>query len=153
DSWAFMLENKSVAFRTAMYLTLFSAAIGGCLYMAFAVCVSLPPRLFWLLMSVICALVLPGWFWCLNVETVRVTVGRKTSIRQVHFDIFQNIALGMKFYFWIVVFCWLPFSFLMFPLAMIHMAMPVTKRGWVSFAMIPTFFRNFLPTMYYWVIS
>jgi hypothetical protein len=34
------------------------------------------------------------------------------------------------------------------PLAMIHMAMPVTKRGWMNFAMLPTFFRNFMPTMF-----
>jgi hypothetical protein len=35
---------------------------------------------------------------------------------------------------------------------MIHFAMPVTKRAWVNFLMSSTFFRNFAPTMYYWLI-
>ncbi len=40
----------------------------------------------------------------------------------------------------------------MLPLAMIHMAMPVTMRGWLNFLMLPTFFRNAAPTLYFWVI-
>jgi hypothetical protein len=97
-------------------------------------------------------LVIPGWIWCLTVETVRTTVARKTSIRQVHFDIFQNMALGLKQIFWGTVFCWMPGAAFMEPLAMIHMSMPVTTRAWLNFQMLSTFFRNFMPTMYVWVI-
>jgi len=151
DSWAFMMENKSVALRTSLYFILLSAASYGCSFMV-GWSSNLPPKIFWAAMYFVINLVPFGWIWCLTVETVRATVSRKTSIRQVHFDIYQNIALGIKFYLWLIVFGWFPPALVMYPLAMIHMAMPVTKRGWLNFAMASTFFRNFMPTMYYWVI-
>lgn len=154
DSWSFMMENKRVAFRTALYLLLFSVLQGGCEYMAVEFCTTWPPQVFWGVMYFASSLVIPGWVWCLTIETVRTTVARKSSIREVHFDIFQNIALGLKTMLWSLAFwIWFPPALVMYPLAMIHMAMPVTKRGWMSFAMVSTFFRNFGPTMYYWVIA
>jgi ribosomal protein L40E len=151
DSWAFMLENKRVAIRTATYIILFAALQGGCWFMAWW-STNLPPKFFWLTMVGVTGLVIPGWIWCLTVETVRTTVARKTSIRQVHFDIFQNMALGIKQIIWGIVFGWMPGAVFMEPLAMIHMSMPVTTRAWLNFQMLSTFFRNFMPTMYVWVI-
>jgi ribosomal protein L40E/phage FluMu protein Com len=151
DSWSFMMENKRVAIRTALYIILFAAIQGGCWFLAWW-STNLPPKFFWLTMVGVTGLVIPGWIWCLTVETVRTTVARKTSIRQVHFDIFQNMALGLKQIFWGIIFCWMPGAAFMEPLAMIHMAMPVTTRAWLNFQMLPTFFRNFMPTMYVWVI-
>jgi ribosomal protein L40E len=152
DSWAFMLENKSVAIRTGMYIVLFGAIQGGCNFMA-NWSTNLPPKVFWGALYFVTGLVIPGWVWCLTVETVKTTVARKTSIRYVHFDAFQNIALGIKWYLWSLVFwIYFPLAFFMYPLCMIHMAMPVTKRAWFNLSMAPTFFRNFLPTMYYWVV-
>jgi hypothetical protein len=115
-------------------------------------CQTGPPKTFWGGLFLAAALVQPGWVWFLTIETVRATVGKKSNIRGLHFDLFQNIALGVKTYLWFIAFCWFPFAFLMYPLAMIHFAMPVTKRAWMNFLMVSTFFRNFAPTMYYWVI-
>jgi hypothetical protein len=40
----------------------------------------------------------------------------------------------------------------MYPLAMIHMAMPVTRRAWINLQMASTFFKNVAPTIYFWII-
>src|SRR5262249_7013016 len=147
------MENKSVALRTGMYFIIFAALGWGCNFMA-NWSSNLPPKVFWALMNFVVGLIMPGWVWCLTVETVKVTVARKTNIRQVHFDMFQNMALGIKWNVWSLVFwLWFPVAFLMYPLAMIHMAMPVTKRAWFNLTMFATFFRNFLPTMYYWLVA
>jgi hypothetical protein len=151
DAWRFTLANFTVVVRTAVYMLAFTAVQSGCSFMA-QWCETWPPKTFWGVMYVVSSLVIPGWIWCLTIETVRVTVGRKDNIRKIHFDVFQNMALGLKTIFWLIAFCWFPPAYIMEPLAMIHMAMPVTKRGWLNFAMLPTFFRNFLPTMYIWII-
>src|SRR5262249_55517239 len=71
----------------------------------------------------------------------------------VHVDTFRNIALGLKFILWLIVFpAWSP-SLFMAPVAMVHMAMPVTKKGWFSPLLLAAFFRNFLPAMYCWLIG
>jgi hypothetical protein len=145
------MGNFSVVLKTALYVFLFTAIQSGCSFMA-QWCTTLPPQMFWGGMYLASSLVVPGWIWCLTIETIRATVGKKDSIRKVHFDIFQNMALGLKTIFWLIAFCWFPPAYVMEPLAMIHMAMPVTTRGWINFAMLPTFFRNFMPTMYVWII-
>ena len=152
DSWAFTKENYTVALRTVMYLLIYGGITAFCVFMV-TWCSSMPPRVFWAAFGLACSLALPGWIWFLTIETIRATVGKKTNIRGVNFDIFQNIALGLKTYIWFIVFlAWIPGIGFMYPLAMIHFAMPVTKRGWMNFLMLSTFFRNFAPTMYYWLI-
>jgi ssDNA-binding Zn-finger/Zn-ribbon topoisomerase 1 len=151
DSWAFVKENYTVALRTAMYLIVYGAVEQGCAFMV-GYCQTGPPKVFWAGLTFATALVQPGWLWFLTIETIRVTVARKRNIRDLHFDLFQNIALGVKWYLWLIAFCWFPPAIVMYPLAMIHFAMPVTKRAWVNFLMSSTFFRNFAPTMYYWLI-
>lgn len=116
-------------------------------------CSRLPPKAFWLGFVVVAWQIFPGWIWHLRVETIKLTIAKKRDLRDVHFDIFQCVALGIKTILWTALFCWMPGAFLMFPLAMIHMAMPVTKRAWSWPSMLGTFLRNFVPTLYYWVIS
>jgi ribosomal protein L40E len=152
DSWAFLKENFSVAIRTAVYLFVAMLVYFGCLFMV-VWCETWPPRVFWLGLAFADLLAVVGWPWHLVIETVRTTVARKSSIRGINFDAFLCIAFGIKFVAWSIAFCWLPFAFLMYPLAMIHMAMPVTRRAWLNFAMAATFFKNVGPTLYYWVIS
>ncbi|HEY2253730.1 MAG TPA: zinc ribbon domain-containing protein, partial [Planctomycetaceae bacterium] len=134
DSWAFTKENKKVAFRTAMYFLVYGAICGGCVYMVTSFCETLPPQVFWGVIAGACFLALPGWVWCLTIETIRVSAAKKSNIKGLHFDIFQNIALGVKTILWTVVFCWFPLAVFMQPLAMIHMAMPITIKGWMNFA-------------------
>ena len=152
DSWAFLKENFSVALRTAFYFILAIVVSNGCGFMV-GWCETMPPKVFWLAVNLAAQLAWLGWPWHLVIETVRTTVGRKSDIRRIHFDAFLCMALGIKLILWSIVFCWFPFAFLMYPLAMIHMAMPVTKRGWINFAMFSrAFFKNFGPTVYFWVI-
>lgn len=151
DSWAFMKENYTVALRTGIYMLLGGMIMGGCGFMV-GWCDTLPPKFFWLGLAIATMLAIVGWPWHLVIQTVRTTVARKSNIRDIHFDPYLCIALGIKWILWIVVFCWLPFAFLMYPLAMIHMAMPVTKRAWINFVMFSTFFKNFGATLYYWLI-
>jgi len=151
DSWKFTMANFTVVMRTMLYIIVFTSLQWGCSFMV-QWCTTWPPQAFWGAMNLASSLVVPGWIWCLTIETIRVTVGKKDNIRKVHFDIFQNMALGVKTIFWLIAFCWFPPAYIMEPLAMIHMAMPVTKRGWLNFAMLPTFFRNFMPTIYVWIV-
>jgi len=152
DSWAFMVENKKVALRTAWYMILFTLILGGCVFMV-TWCSDPPPKMFWATLALAAGLAPPGWIWYLTIQTIRTTVGKKSNIRDINFDIFQNIALGVKFNLWSILFWgWFPPAIIMFPLAMIHMAMPVTKRGWVNFLMAGTFFKNIAVTLYFWVI-
>jgi hypothetical protein len=157
DSWAFVKENSRVAVRTFFYVVLFSFLYGFCGGMAGNRSFTMPPRVFWAILATATFLVIPGWIWFLTIETIRTTVAkRKLSLGKVNFDIFLCMALGIKTVLWIVVFSLflpIPFAFLMFPLAMIHMAMPVTKRGWLNFLMLSTFFRNIAPALYFWVIA
>jgi len=157
DSWAFIKENRSVAIRTFLYGVLFAFLSGFCQGLARYPEFTLPPRVFWGVFGAAASLVMPGWFWFLTVETVRTTVSKKKlSMGRVNFDIFLCMALGIKVILWLLIFGILPLpvlSLVMFPLVMIHMAMPVTKRGWVNVLMLSTFFKNAAPTLYFWVIA
>jgi ribosomal protein L40E len=157
DSWAFVKENKKVGMRTFMYRLVFSLTAGFCFYMASNRGFTLPPRIFWGVVGCAAFLVLPGWHWFLTMETIRTTVSKKKlSLGKVNFDIFLCIAFGIKMILWVIVFLIfapIPFAHIMYPLAMVHMAMPITKRGWLNFLLLPTFFRNVAPTLYFWVIA
>ncbi len=145
DAWKFTMVELSGgrSLRLALYLFLFTAVQGGCAFMV-TWCTTWPPQVFFGVMTFALGLVVPGWIWCLTIETIRATVGKKDSIRKVHFDIFQNMALGLKQIFWTIAFCWFPGAIVMEPLAMIHMAMPVTQQGWINFAMLTPFFAPIL---------
>ena len=156
DSWAFVKENKSVALRTFLYGILFALLSALCGGMA-EWCSSLPPKVFWMMFVGAVSLVMPGWYWFLTIETIRTTVGKKKlSLGKVNFDIFLCMAFGIKAILWTIIFSVflpIPFAIIMLPLAMIQMAMPITKRGWLNFLMLPTFFKNVAPTLYFWVIA
>jgi ribosomal protein L40E len=151
DSWEFTKENKRTVLRSILYAVLSYGIVAGCGFMV-SWCTRMPPRTFWMGFLVVAWQIFPGWIWHLRAETIRLTIAKKRDLRDVHFDLFQNVALGIKTILWTAAFCWMPGTFLMFPLAMIHMAMPVTKRAWSWPLMLATFFRNLKPTLYYWVI-
>lgn len=176
DPWQFTLHNKSLWLRSMMYAILSGLLVAGCLYMAFFVCERLPPRTFWLAFAFAGSLVFPGWLWHLTMTIIQRTMSRKQDAGTVHFDIFLNMSLGLKIIIWqIVVFAipagivsspvaWIPIIGwivaagvscifdLLIPISLCHMAMPVTKPGWISFTMFPAFFRSFGGTLYTWVV-
>lgn len=152
DAWSFTRENKRTLWRTIIYAVVSYGIVAGCGFMVLW-CSRLPPKAFWLGFVVVGTQIFPGWIWHLRSETIKLTIAKKRDLRDVHFDLFSCVALGIKTILWAAVFCWMPGTILMFPLAMIHMAMPVSKRAWSWPSMLGTFFRNFAPTLYYWVIN
>jgi ribosomal protein L40E len=152
DGWAFSKANLKMVLRTTWYAVLWYAIAAGCFFM-FVWSSRLPPKVFWLALTVVSLLVFPGWLWFLRLETISTTTMRKSNISDRDFDVFQSISLALTQITWWVIFGWMPGSLVMYPLAMIHLAMPVTRRGWQWPAMVATFFRNFGPTLYYWVVE
>jgi hypothetical protein len=148
------MANKKGAFRLMMYAVWFSLIAGGCNFMANWCTRGKPPQLFWAGMTFVSNLLLPGLLWALTVDVVRATVTRKSDISSFNSDNFQNIALGIKTLLWSIAIGF-PFGLTVFlyPLCMIHMSMPVTKRAWFWPSMLSTFFKNAGPTIYFWVIA
>jgi DNA-directed RNA polymerase subunit RPC12/RpoP len=152
EPWQFTLENSSLWLRSLLYAFLTYSAIAGCLFMAFFVCERLPPRFFWLAFAYVLLLVFPGWCWHLLMIIIPRTMSKKSDAGTVHFDLFLNIALGIKYVLWNSVTGWFPLSSLLTPISLCHMAMPVTKKGWLSFLLFPAFFRTLGPTLYTWLV-
>jgi hypothetical protein len=118
----------------------------------------MPPRVFWSACALVVYLITPGWIWHLTQVTIRATMSRKDDISDVSFDIFQNVALGIKLFVWGIVyvlplFFIFPVALLMYPLAMIHFTTPVTKKAWLSPAMLGVLLRNLGPTLYYCFVA
>lgn len=152
DAWGFTTGNIRMVWRTIWYACLWYGIAGGCAFMS-NWSTRLPPKAFWFALTLVALQVFPGWLWFLTVETVKTTVSKKSKITDRNFDIFQNVALGIKTILWSFVFGWMPLSMLMYPLAMIHMSMPVTIKAWKWWTMLAIFFRNFGPTMYFWLMA
>lgn len=151
NAWEFTTGNMKMVVRTFMYLLLFALINAGCSYMV-QYCSDPPPKFFWAMCGFAASLVGPGWVWYLTIQVIQHTVGRKNDVSGVNFDIFQNMALGLTQIVWFIVFLF-PITFLMYPLAMIHLSMPVTKKAWMFFALIPVFFRNIGAVLYWWIIA
>ncbi|MFN0055651.1 MAG: hypothetical protein ACKV0T_26180 [Planctomycetales bacterium] len=149
DAWDFTKQNMPTAVRAAI-LYFVSALLF--LFSVFMVgwCNDMPPRVFWGAFGMVCYLVTPGLNWCLIVETIKLTVKHKTDLRAGEIDLFSAVALGIKTLLWSVVFL-TPLTFPMYPIAMIHMAMPVTRKGWMFWAILPIFFRHIKPALYWWL--
>lgn len=181
DSWKFTLANYSLVWRTAMYSLALLTVFFGCMYMSLIWCSRLPPQVFWGCFGLAAYLAVPGWFWHLSNEIVRGTMSKKDVLNRINFDIFANMALGVKTIAWQIAFflpaviiaapivyflresnplagailslvVFAPFI-LMAPLAMCHMAMPIQMKAWVSPLMFPILGRTFLPALYWWVVA
>lgn len=103
NSWKFVKENYFLVFRTYGYtmgasLVLF---LGIFMYLWVAMW---PPRVFFALVTFIGAMVIPGWFWYLDVQVIKLTLERRDKFKRLNFDFFLASALGVKFLFWHVVF-------------------------------------------------
>ena len=101
ETWEFTLEFKALAFRTGMYNVLFTLLFLGCLFMAKDYCEKIPPMVFWIAMTGLMALGLPGWFWFLSRKIVSSEVyAEKLESDRIHFDFFSVVALGLGLVLW-----------------------------------------------------
>jgi hypothetical protein len=180
DSWRFLLENKKLALRTTNYGVIFSGIAIICAFMVFW-CATLPPKCFWALVGFVCTVTPLGWLWFLNGEIIRETLRRKKKLKRVNFDFFLTSAFGIKLLLWIVIYplpavlimgliavvffvlempivaaSLLGFGYVLglitAPIAMAHMSMPVTQRGWLSPLTLRTFFNNPGQTLFWCLI-
>lgn len=130
DSWQFTLENWGMLLRTAWYM-LFSLAIsGGCGFMV-GWCSRTPPKAFWGFLGTLAYLTVPGWWWYQQLEIIKLTTVKKTSTKDIKFDLFYSVAMGLTFIAWIISHAIFPPALFCLPIALIHLAMPVSWKGWV----------------------
>lgn len=104
NSWAFVSINLMLAIRTFLYVAMASVIcfVSTFLYLYISMW---PPRLlFFGPLAVVAALMIPGWFWFLDTEVIKLTLERKDRFKRVNFDFFAAAALGVKFVVWNVVF-------------------------------------------------
>ncbi|HBH50854.1 MAG TPA: hypothetical protein DDY91_03070 [Planctomycetaceae bacterium] len=151
DAWDFTLENFASVLQTAFYLFMFSSLAWGCFFMV-GWCSDGPPKTFWGFLGVLCSFVFPGWLFHLNVETIKLTTVKKTSLKDVKFDMFTSIALGIKYVVWTISHIWMPFGFLAYPISMIHFSMPVPYRAWLAWVTMGLALKHFGAVLLYFVM-
>ncbi len=181
DAWRFTLENKKIVLRTIMYLVFWTLVSLFCVFMV-TWCRNVPPRVFWGFVATITGLAPIGWLWFLDVEIVRSTVNKDERLPKINFDFFACVATGIKFFVWtaavfvqsiigpigvaLMVFgMTLPGAILtaigllvpmiLFPIATVHMAMPVSWPGWLINRLGTGFIRSAGAVLYciliFWV--
>ena len=180
DPWKFTLKNKGLVIRTAIYLSIGYLLSLSLLWLMFW-CYNLPPKAFSAFLASVAMLMMPGWLWFLTIEIIQGTLEKKDKLKRIHFDFFLCAATGLKAIAWQFVF-FLPTSLIggiclfafglggnplvgwivywllqamllpLVPIVMVHMAMPVSGKAWLSPLMIPILFKNLAPTLYVCVI-
>lgn len=104
NSWAFVGINLMLAIRTFLYVAMASVIffVSTFLYLYISMW---PPRMFFFgPLSVVAALMIPGWFWFLDTEVIKLTLERRDRFKRINFDFFAAAALGVKFVVWNVIF-------------------------------------------------
>lgn len=174
DAWEFLKENRKTVLRSVLISVLYAAIFIPVALLS--IYVSKPPlKVFWGGIAFITFLIPPGWAWFLHVTTIQTTLENKKKLpKRILFDLFQCVALGIKFFVWtlamgaplhaIALLAWwfdwpmvalaaagtgLLFALLAFPVAMVHMSMPVTMPAWQFWTVDAIAFRNALPSLYW----
>ncbi|HEV8003896.1 MAG TPA: hypothetical protein VGP63_28780 [Planctomycetaceae bacterium] len=173
DSFEFWKKNKKLSIGLCVNCLMFTTLAMFCLFMSLWSAKPLV-RVFWWFIMTITILMPPGLAWNLHTKIIDATLRKKKKLPKYHFDKLLGTALGFKFILWfldvaaplhilalvflflhfpIVVICLegaaVVFASLLFPLAMSHMSMPITTRGWLLHKMSGPFFRT-LPALAYW---
>lgn len=101
ECWEFTMEFKALAFRTGLYNILFTLLFLGCFFMGFSYCEKMPPKVFWIAMTGLMGLGVPGWFWFLSRKIVHAELYKeKLESDRIHFDFFSVVALGLGLVLW-----------------------------------------------------
>ncbi len=176
--WGFLKEHWMFGLRTTIYMVVISGIYMYCMFMVLFVS-KVPLKFYWLIKALVVFLLAPGWCWFLHTKLVDATLNKGVKLDKVRFDFFTNVALGIKFYVWMIVFC-APFQlifgtigyllirelyfdtglfvimigflpgFFCFPVVMSHMSMPIQWPGWLSPKIIPMYFKGMVGPSMYW---
>jgi len=100
-SFKFLGKNIPLVMRTGMYWSTFLTLSYFAAYCQFY-CSSIPTLLFWGVMGLLFSLGYDGWYWYCTVNVIRHTMGPKRNkpLKELHFDFYQCIALGIKAHVW-----------------------------------------------------
>lgn len=180
SGWEFVKEHWQFGVRTMTYVLLTNLVAVLALFMTLY-CAKLPLKVFWGVITLLFALIGPGWCWFLDTTLIQSAIDKKVKLDRVRFDFFLCAALGIKFYSWLIVFCF-PFqivtgtigglmiandllvgglvvialgflpAFFCFPVVMSHMAVPVQWPGWLSPKIIPSYFQGLVKPSMYWCL-
>lgn len=99
SSWKFVRKNISLAWRTVVYTLISLTFSVFCAFMYLWVS-AWPPRAFLALCFTVSFLVIPGWLWVLDVETIKLSLERKDKFKRLNFDFFLSSAMGVAFCAW-----------------------------------------------------
>lgn len=101
SSLKFVGKNKSLAWRTVTYSLVSLTIALFCAFMYLWVS-PWPPRAFLALCFTVSILVIPGWMWVLDIETIKLSMERKDKFKKLNFDFFLASAMGVAFCAWCV---------------------------------------------------
>lgn len=103
DSFQFVREHVGLAVKTGMYLTGLAVLNNMCAFMV-VFCRTGPPKTFWALLTILTSLGMYGWFWSLSYKVIECTMTRNEKLlERLSFDLFQVIAVGLRFVMWPIV--------------------------------------------------
>ncbi len=151
DPWQFVLSHIKLIIRTIIFWALFGSMFSSCMFMVFW-CSSIPPKLFWLGLSMTALLGIFGWFYVLQMEIIKLTFAKKKKLKKVAFDPFIAISLGLKLIIWPFVLIIPGLALFVYPIAMTHLAMPYTYKAFLPITMIKLFFRTIKASLYWRLI-
>ena len=160
--------------RSILYWLIFTSLALGCGYMVLW-CHRTPPKTFWAFCGFVLLMVGPGWTWFLHTVVINATLEKKSELKRVNFDFFLCAALGIKVFVWqfalvqvatgsigvlllskgyvivgsLCIGLGALICLAMAPIAMAHMSMPVTYRGWLLPVMVQIFFKTAAPALYW----
>ncbi|TWT56702.1 RDD family protein [Thalassoglobus neptunius] len=102
ESGSFLKKEWGLAIRTGGAWTLFGVLTMLCGFMGFIyIQEQMPPKVFWISMTVLSFLGLPGWFWILGLRIIGDTrLRNKFQSDRIHFDLFASIASGIRALVW-----------------------------------------------------
>ncbi len=179
ESWKFMMKEPRMALRVGTAFSLFSTIALMCGYMGFVyVQEQMPPKVFWIIMTLLSGLSVPGLVWHLSLKVIDSTRRRsKFQSDRIQFDLFTSIAAGVRAIAWpLIVVPGTPalgliyyFFFLdnpedpiflglvamviftayfFLPLAMTQMTAKYTYKGWILWELMKILFKNITGLLY-----
>lgn len=184
ESWKFMLSEPRLAVRVGMAFTLFSTLALMCGYMGFVyVQEQMPPKVFWIVMTLLSAFSVPGLLWYLSLTIIEFTrLRNKFQSDRIQFDLFTSIASGVRIIAWpLIVVPGTPLlgvlyflfyqenptdpifvsivgavfgiAWFFLPMSLVHMTGRYTYKAWILWELLLVLFQNLAGILYVHLIA
>lgn len=101
EAASFVKEEWKLALRSGVNWTIYATLFFMCSYLGFVYVTSGPPKTFWIGMTIISFMGIPGWYFWLALKVIEPSVLKeKFRSDRLHTDFFQAIAAGFRAVFW-----------------------------------------------------